>query len=322
MRWPARLVLLGCVPGLLLVARAAEERGGAGEAVEWSETAPLAAEALLLDAAFAGGRMVVVGDRGHVLLSDGGDADWRQARVPTRSMLTAVSAVGERIWAVGHDAVILFSPDDGETWTRQHFDPEGDSPLFDVWFGGGSHGFAVGAYGLVLATDDGGTTWTEVTIDPQERHLYAIAEAPDGTLWIAAEYGSVFRSGDRGATWTLTTTPYGGSFFGVLALRDGAVTIFGLRGHVYRSEDAGATWTRIESGTEATLLGGFELGDGMVVIVGLSGTVLVSHDGARSFAARSRPDRLGISAVLPLGGERLLLVGEGGLVAAPVEASP
>ena len=39
-------------------------------AVESSEAAPLAVKSLLLDVARAGSRLVAVGDRGHVLLSD------------------------------------------------------------------------------------------------------------------------------------------------------------------------------------------------------------------------------------------------------------
>jgi photosystem II stability/assembly factor-like uncharacterized protein len=226
-------------------------------------------------------------------------------------MLTAVAAVRENLWSVGHDAVIIHSPDGGETWTRQHV-ADGDPPLLDVWFGDARRGLAVGAYGLALATTDGGRRWRKVTIDPEEGHLNAIAAARDGTLWIAAENGAVFRSGDRGATWQRVPTPYVGSLFGALALRDGAVLVFGLRGHVFRSDGGEGGWMHVETGTDATLLGGTQLPDGRVLLVGLSGSVLVSHDDGRRFAARHRPDRLGLSAVLPVRDGELLLLGENG----------
>jgi len=82
-----------------------------------AEIAPLAATSLLLDLAQAGDRLVAVGERGHVLLSDDEGVTWRQAKsVPTRAMLTAVYfADGEYGWAVGHDETILNTVDGGET---------------------------------------------------------------------------------------------------------------------------------------------------------------------------------------------------------------
>ena len=96
-----------------------------------AEIEPLAAQSLLLDLATAGTRMVAVGERGHVLLSDDHGATWRQAKsVPTRAMLTAVFfADNEYGWAVGHDETILNTVDGGETWTRSHFAPEAQQPL-------------------------------------------------------------------------------------------------------------------------------------------------------------------------------------------------
>ena len=83
----------------------------------------------------AGSRLVVVGERGHVLLSDDNGASWAQASVPVRVLLTAVHMRGERTgWAVGHDATILRTRDDGETWTPVHRAPEEELPLLDVWF--------------------------------------------------------------------------------------------------------------------------------------------------------------------------------------------
>ena len=124
---------------------------------ESSEIAPLATKSLLLDAGFAGKRMVVVGERGHVLLSDDQGATWRQAKVPTRALLTAVYFHDDRLgWVVGHDEIILRSEDGGETWTRTHAAPDKEQPLLDVWFKDASTGFAFGAYGTILASTDGG----------------------------------------------------------------------------------------------------------------------------------------------------------------------
>jgi photosystem II stability/assembly factor-like uncharacterized protein len=300
---PAQLVLLSVAVVLAWSTR--------GSAVEWSDPVPLAARPVMLDAVEAGARMVAVGDRGTVLVSTD-VSTWTQSRVPTRSMLTAVTAVGDAVWAAGHDTVIVHSPDGGTTWVRQHF-ARGDTPVLDLWFADARRGLAVGAYGLALQTADGGGRWTRVTIDREERHLNGLAAGGARGLYVAAEDGFVFRSRDGGETWDAVPTPYNGSLFGAVALRDGAVVVFGLRGHVFRSDDEGATWRPLESGTNATLLAGVQTADGRLLIVGLSGTVLVSDDGRR-LRLRNRPDRRGLAAALPLGDGRILLLGEEGIV--------
>jgi len=286
----------------------------AGEA-DWSEPAALAPKSLLLDAVKQGDRMIAVGERGHVLVSEDGGSTWSQAKVPTRTTLTGVTLLKTgQAWAVGHDAVILHSPDGGKTWTRQYADPDEGSPLLDVWFEDTQHGLAVGAYALVLETTDGGKTWEQRTVDEEEHHWNAIGETRDGTLFAAAEAGAFFRSADKGRTWESLSTPYQGSFFGLLELADGSLLVFGLRGHLYRSPDRGQTWLEIHTRTTTTLMNGILHSDGGVILVGLSGTVLVSRDGGQTFEPRNRPDRLGLAAVLEPGGRGLLLFGEGGIV--------
>ena len=141
--------------------------------------APLAVESLLLDGAAAGSRLVVVGERGHILTSTDDGASWTQAEVPTRVLLTALHMHDERTgWAVGHDAVILRTVDGGESWTLAHQAPEEELPLLDVWFRDERTGFAVGAYGYFLATKDGGETWTSRTISEDDFHLNALIPVP------------------------------------------------------------------------------------------------------------------------------------------------
>jgi len=315
---PRRTARAACLLALLTFSAAPLAAGPPAAAppaeADLSDPAPLAARSLLLDAVSRANRIVAVGDRGHVLVSDDGGRMWTQIRVPTRSMLTAVAMPDSvNVWAVGHDQMILHSADGGRTWERQHNAPEEDIPLLDVWFENASHGLAVGAYGLLLETRDGGRTWTRRLFDEEERHGNALVHAPDGTLFIPAEYGNVFRSQDGGATWEAVQTPYQGSFFGGLALPDGSLLAFGLRGNVYRSADGRAAWEKVPTGTTASLLGGSLLPDGTVVIVGLSGAVLVSRDAGRSFTPVHRPDRQALSAVVPAGAPgQVVLLGEGG----------
>ena len=310
----------GGLPFILVMAILAPAGAPAGEAVE----APLAVESLLLDGAAVGSRLVVVGERGHVLVSTDDGSSWTQAEVPTRALLTAVHMHDEHTgWAVGHDAVILRTGDGGETWTLVHQAPEEEIPLLDVWFRDERTGFAVGAYGYFLATGDGGETWTSRAISEDDFHLNALVPVVESSpesqrsgpqrLYIAAEAGVAYRSDDGGTTWRELPSPYAGSWFGGLAPDENRVLLAGLRGHLFRSGDGGDTWTEVATGTQATLTGAVRLPSGSIVITGLEGSVLTSDDGGRSVSARRLPSREGISAALPLAGGGVLLIGEFGV---------
>jgi len=290
---------------------------------EHAVMAPLAEKSLLLDSALADDHLVVVGERGHILVSRDAGATWKQMPVPTRATLTGVWFHDRNLgWAVGHDSVILRTKDGGESWERVYWAPEEESPFLDVWFADEENGFAVGAYGSFAVTNDGGDTWDYVPIneDDFQPHLNQIAESAEGTLYIAAEAGNAFRSDDGGETWTTLESPYKGSFFGVLPLESDVVLLFGLRGHLYRSEDGGKTWTGIETGTTSMLNQGVQLDGGRVVIVGLSGTVLVSRDGGRTFVRKPQDSRAGIQSIVSAGdGEHLVLTGEFGVRRASIK---
>lgn len=326
---------------IVLLACLAAARQGYGVADDrHSVIAPLAPQSLLLDAATANGKVVVVvGERGHVLV--GAKGIWTQMAVPTQTTLTGIHfATPELAWAVGHDAVILRTQDGGKTWERVHYAPQEETPLFDVWFKDENHGLAIGAYGLFLSTSDGGATWSRADFtvlkdeadasegegedqdravdddDLSERydvHLNRIARSENGRLYIAAEGGNIYRSDDDGRTWRQLPSPYHGSFFGVLPLAGDGVLVFGLRGSLYRSQDAGETWKRVATSTQEMLTDGLRLKDGTLVIVGLGGVVLVSEDNGQSFTLRQQVDRRGLSAIAQSDDGSIVLVGEGGV---------
>jgi photosystem II stability/assembly factor-like uncharacterized protein len=276
--------------------------------------APLAPRALALDAAAVGGKLVAVGERGHILISTDHGANWIQAAVPTRAMLTGVFFHDENLgWAVGHDSVILRTADGGLTWELVNWAPEEEAPFFDVWFADADYGVAIGAYGAYSVTDDGGITWEPEVISDGDYHLEKIARAADGRLYIAAEAGVAYRSDDEGETWEELLSPYEGSFFGVLPLEGESVLFFGLRGHLFRTDDAGETWDEIETGTVSMLTDGIQTADGTVILTGLGGTVLVSTDGGHSFELYQQANRRGIAAIVDAGGGSLLIVGEFGV---------
>jgi photosystem II stability/assembly factor-like uncharacterized protein len=268
---------------------------------------------LLLDGVRVGRRVIAAGERGHIFVSDDGRT-WRRARAPTQSTLTALHFHDAKHgWAVGHDAVILRTTDGGDSWDVKHFAPDEQKPLLDVWFESATRGYAMGAYGSFYETTDGGETWEPKEVLGDDMHINGLAKAADGKLFIAGEAGTLRRSRDAGRTWEPLTSPYKGSFFGILGLKDGGVLAFGLRGRIFRSADSGQTWQAVETGRQASLMGGTVFEEGSVALVGQNGTLLVSRDDGKTFALQESADGKAIAAVVRLNPRELLLLGESGI---------
>jgi photosystem II stability/assembly factor-like uncharacterized protein len=274
---------------------------------------------LLVDAERFGNRIVAVGDRGYIVISDDFGKSWRRARSPPEPLLTALDFLDDRsAIAVGHDAAILVTNDGGESWTQAFSAPQDGRPLLDVMYVKKDFAVAVGAYAAYYESTDAGKTWTARKIINDDKHFNAIVELGEGRLVILGEAGTILASSDWGKTWAPVPSPYKGSFFGGVVAGDGALIAFGMRGRIYRSKDKGASWTAVDNASNATLMGGEKLPDGSIVLAGAQGTALVSRDNGASFV----PIQTGTTRALskPIQGEdgTVLLLGEGGSRAARV----
>jgi len=306
-------------------------------AEEYSTKAPLASKSLLLDGVSVNNKLVVVGERGHILISTDGNT-WQQANVPTRSTLTAVYFIDQNNgWAVGHDTVILRTTDGGMNWDRVYYSPENETPLLDIWFRDADFGIALGAYNLYLISKDSGKTWTQKEmniinelsqdniqfdetslddddfVDSYDLHLNSITFSDSGKLYIVAEAGRIYRSDNFGSSWKELTSPYIGSLFGSISLEDEKLLVFGLRGHLFRSDDAGNTWTQIETNTKEMLTNAIRLEDGTIIISGLGGTILISYDSGHSFSSMDFGSRNGYAALILNTHNELITVGNNGV---------
>jgi photosystem II stability/assembly factor-like uncharacterized protein len=301
---------------------------------------------LLTDAMRVGNRIVAVGDRGYIVFSDNNGESWERAKSPAGLPLLngLYFSDANTAWAVGHDAMILKSIDQGKTWESVFSTSKEKRPLMDIAFVDANTGFAVGAYGGYYETKDAGKTWAvRQAIAPapkpakpvkaakggrgqmmesdedaeksndEDKHLNAIVKLGGNKLLIVGEAGTLLTSGDAGKTWTRLASPYKGSFFGAVQADDGSVLILGLRGNVFRAADASLkNWVQVETGTKASMMSGLKLADGAIVLSGLSGTMLISRDNGKSFSPLSTGTIKPLAAAAAGAANKLIVVGETG----------
>lgn len=317
---------------------------------------PQATKSLLLDVARAGDRLVAVGERGHVLLSDDDGTTWRQVPTPTRALLTAVHfSSAQSGWAVGHDSTILNTVDGGATWTQQYhatFDAaaveaeleeqlaaEGDdfadeggdaqrppsqaqrigAALMDVWFdAAGRHGLAIGAYGLLLASDDGGAHWSD--------HSQAL-DNPEGmhlTAMAAGAGSNLLVVGEKGVAFG--SADAGRTFARVKTPEESSLFgvtrgaagywAYGLQGRLYR---VAGGWQPVATGVTYGFNDATVLPDGTLVVAGGGGIVVTVPPAGKPVVVR-RADRQAILGVVSVA-DGLVLVGEGGAKRANLDGS-
>lgn len=289
-----------------------------GLAVQPSITSTMATQSVMLSVARAGQRLVAVGERGFIIVSDDNGETWRQVSSPVSMTLVKVRFIDDlQGWTVGHAGVVLHSQDGGLTWIKQLdgvqaaeielqeatlatqssddaakaqerlaqaqqlIDEGPDKPLLDLLFLDAKNGLVVGAYGLAFVTHDGGLSWQSIRsrIDnPSGLHLYSI-ERVGADLFIAGEQGTLLRSSDEGQTFESLASPYEGTTFGLQATDSGSILAFGLRGKAFESKDRGETWQRLDTLQPVTLTSGLRLDDGSVLLADESGRVLRFADG-------------------------------------------
>ena len=307
-----------------------------------------ASHAVLLAVTRAGDRLVAVGERGVLLLSDDNGGQWRQVQVPVSVTLTAVQFVDARQgWAIGHSGVVLHSTDGGESWTLQldgrqaaalelaaaqaalAASTEGaqrrlasaerlvadgpDKPWLALQFSDARHGLVVGAYGLALATRDGGQTWQSWMgriPNAQGLHLYAVGQA-GATFYLAGEQGLLLRSRDGGESFETLASPYEGSYFSLALEADGALLVGGLRGKLFRSRDQGEHFEALDNPVPVSLGAATRVGS-QVYWLNQAGGLLRSEEGSARLQPLPSPPGPPLIAVAPAADGALVGVGFAG----------
>lgn len=257
-------------------------------------------KAPILEVAKFEDRLVAVGVRGLIFTSKDQGTSWEQSASPTDVTLTGIVYLGSKKgFAVGHEETLLRTDDSGITWRLIRTDAAG-VPLLRVRFVDSKTGFAVGGRGVIFRTSDGGDSWTRgvvTTEDEFDPHLFDIASIEDGLI-LAGEGGRLFRSLDGGNSWRELSSPYVGSFFGLLSLGSRAILAYGMLGHAFLSRDGGDNWEELSTGINQSFFSAVAT-ETTVYLAGADGAIVGAPRGdPRRFALAGAPNRLNISGIV------------------------
>ncbi|WP_339638475.1 YCF48-related protein [uncultured Haliea sp.] len=287
--------------------------------------------AQLLDIALAGERLVAVGERGVIVLSDDHGASWQQAEVPVSATLTALHFPQPDVgWAVGHSGVILHTTDGGLSWSLQ-FDGRDANRQYLAWAESRVAALedAVAAnedpeqqdaleYALddaVFAVDDATEAIETGPADPFLDVLFLDAS----TGFAVGAYGMLYRTDNAGQDWQIAVdgvaNPDRFHYYAMAAGADGRLYLSGEAGLLYYSADRGANWTRVEDLYDGSLFGAV-VSEGTVYAFGLRGHVFASADEGVNWVELANDERSSLYGGVRLADGRALMVGSGGLVLA------
>jgi photosystem II stability/assembly factor-like uncharacterized protein len=232
----------------------------------------------------------------------------------SRLLISDAARFGNRVVAVADRGYIIYSDDNGETWTRAK-SPAG--PLLTaVFFIDAKVGWAVGHDLMVLQTTDGGENWSKQNSKPDENKPFLDVHFNDINNGFAiGAYGAFYETADSGKTWTARKLGESDKHLNsIFKVAENKLLIVGEAGILMLSEDAGKNWTTIEPPYKGSYFGGIVADDGAVIIYGLRGRIFRSADQGKTWAAveNKMPNSLMGGTKLPNG--KIALVGLSGVL--------
>ena len=267
--------------------------------------------------------------------------------------LRTITNTGKRLVAAGENGLIVYSDDQGVSWTQASVPLSID--FNDVHFSTENVGWAAGHGASIVNSQDGGKTWVKqldgrdlqelitryyrsgasgLSEDRAEAYLDAILNMTQPGagqffmgVWFDAKgqqgyavgpFGLIMGSEDGGATWQpLNTRIANNDLLHLTSIEevDGRVLITGERGHVWILDPATQFFNAYETGYSGTLFGATGKA-GVMLAYGLRGNVFRSVDGGKQWASVDNHFNTGIVAGTALADGSMLLISQSAQVAA------
>jgi len=273
------------------------------------------------------------------------DTPSRMSKLASETLLNSIVSSGKRLIAVGHRGHIVYSDDQGKTWTQSTV-PVG-SDLVAVYFPSEKNGWAVGHDGVVLHTSDGGTNWTKqldgrIAAELMSKHFSSsVSDAAstmqadikryqeqgpdkpfldvwfqnDTTGYIVGAFGLIFRTADGGKSWAplldRIDNPKNYHLYAIKSVGSD-LYICGEQGSVFRL-DATGRFKEIKTPYTGTYFG-VTGKPGALIVYGMRGKVFRSSDNGKSWKNIETGVPAGITGSTVLEDGRIVLVSQIGNV--------
>lgn len=273
-------------------------------------------------------------------------------KTPSRVLLIAITQAGARLVAAGEHGVIIYSDDQGQSWTQ------GSVPvnvtLTCLAFATPLIGWAAGHFGVIMRTEDGGASWAvqlngiqanQLTLaasqDPNlasnpspaapmavRRAAHFLGDGPDKpflTMLVFSPqkmiafgaYRLAMITEDAGKTWADWSLhiydQYSHNIYDSAAVGNDLYLV-GEDGLVFCSTDSGATFQPVTATQDVTLFGILAAHNGSLITYGVAGAAFLSTDGAKTWNPITLASQDDITAGRVLKSGMILLASEGGAV--------
>ncbi|MCY1516128.1 Ycf48-like protein [compost metagenome] len=259
------------------------------------------------------GLALAAGSSAAAPLVDVLDLPAQRSELAVHSSLLDLARAGQRLVAVGQRGHILYSDDQGKSWTQASVPVSSD--LNAVQFPTPSQGWAVGHDGVVLHSSDGGATWQKQLdgrqlgrlmqdyygarpdaaqwLEEGKRIEAEGADKPFLDLWFSDErngfvvgaFNLIFRTRDGGQSWEpwadRSDNP-SGYHLNAIAGDGQHLFIAGEQGLLLRLADDGEGFQALASPYEGSFFG-ISAEPGLVLVHGLRGHAYRSTDGGASW---------------------------------------
>lgn len=271
-------------------------------------------------------------------------------RYPNDIFLVAVTRAGRRIVACGEQGIIIYSDDNGRTWTQASVPVT--VLITCVAFVTPTLGWAAGNFGVILNTVDGGQTWqtqlnglqaNQLTLEAAQAAVAHNSDVPGMAFAMRRATAFVQGGPNRPFLTMLAFSTQKVMVFGAYRLTmlttDGGKTwvdwslhvydnlshdlydativgqqiyVVGEAGLVFRSADDGESFLPVAPTSDATLFGVLGAQDGSVIVFGVAGTCLRSTDGGNSWTVVDLGTQDGMTAGRVLEQGVIVLASENG----------
>ena len=202
------------------------------------------------------------------------------------SLINALERVGDRIYGVGVHGIVIFSDDEGETWTQAESVPT-QNTLTDISCATEERCWISGHDATILHSSDAGKTWNIQYQDIDfDAPLLSIHMYDDNTGVAIGAFALSLRTINGGDSWDylfLTDDEfqphlnytYGDQQAWRKSSKDEGYAV-GELGKYYVSDDQGQNWLEIDTGYFGSFWSGIKVDNGQSLLLGMSGKLTLA----------------------------------------------